>query len=137
MTQINKRLSLIAVFLLLGSLSAEAQMDDPCTTQSSTMEVNACAEKQYREQDQLLNPAYEAVLKVIAATNSPGVSGDSPRQLLIRSQRKWIEFRDADCKAQEKVYQSGTVRTAIYLGCLRNRTEQRIKELKIIEWQGG
>ena len=131
------RLGLTAVLLLLVALSAEAEPDDSCTTQSSTIEINSCADKQYRQQDKLLNRAYEAVLRVVATKNAPGVSGDSPRQLLILSQRKWIEFRDADCKAQEKVYQDGTARTAVYLECLRDRTKQRIKELDLTEWQGG
>jgi uncharacterized protein YecT (DUF1311 family) len=35
------------------------------------------------------------------------------------------------------LYIGGTVKTVVYFGCMRERTEQRIKELSAAEWQGG
>lgn len=110
---------------------------DPCETQSNTIEINACAKQQFDEQDKRLNSIYQALLKAIPVANEPGISGESPGALLIKAQRRWIEFRDADCKAKFQLYAGGTIRNAIYLGCMQERTEQRIKELSGTEWQGG
>jgi uncharacterized protein YecT (DUF1311 family) len=116
---------------------ALAQTNDLCETLSNTIEMNACAKQQFDVQDSLLNRAYSRLIAELPATNSQGVSGDSPRKLLVTAQRKWLAFRDADCSAQEKVYQNGSARTVMFLDCLRERTEQRIKELEPAKWQGG
>ncbi|MCZ8074048.1 MAG: lysozyme inhibitor LprI family protein, partial [Paucibacter sp.] len=71
------------------------------------------------------------------AQNDPGIDGESPRAMLIKAQRRWLEFRDADCKAKYQVFAGGTIRNVVYLSCLRERTKQRIKELAPSEWQGG
>jgi len=132
-----KYLLFLAIAISVSPLRVAAQPADPCVTQSSTMEINACAKHQFDAQDRLLNQAYQAVIKNMAAENSTGVSGESPRKLLIRSQRKWVEFRDADCLAMQKVFQNGSIRNAVYLDCLKTRTKQRIKELQPQDWQGG
>jgi uncharacterized protein YecT (DUF1311 family) len=56
---------------------------------------------------------------------------------LVTAQRLWVQFRDAGCVAQESVYEGGTVHTAIYLQCIRDHTQQRIKDLDPLKWQGG
>lgn len=126
------------VFLAAAALlSPNVWAADPCETQRNTIEINACAKQQFDEQDRLLNIAYQALLNAIPATNDPGISGESPRALLVKAQRRWVDFRDADCKAKYQVFAGGTIRNVIYLGCMRERTEQRIKELALSEWQGG
>lgn len=102
---------------------------DPCETQSNTFEINACAKQQYEELDKHLNNTYGKLLNAIPAENDIDITGESPKSLLIKAQRRWVEFRDADCKAKYQIYNGGTIRNAIYLGCIRERTEQRIKEL--------
>jgi uncharacterized protein YecT (DUF1311 family) len=136
-TMNNSVSTLVACFALLASPVVLAQSNDPCQTLSSTIENNACAKQKFEAQDSILNSAYNRLLSELPAENSPGVGGNSPRKLLIVAQRKWVAFRDADCSAQEKVFQNGSVRTVTYLDCLREHTEQRIKELDPTRWQGG
>ena|SRR6218665_1781293 len=123
--------------LLAVVAAASAHAGDPCETEANTIEINQCAKQKFEQQDKLLNAAYQAALQVVPSANEPGTSGETPRALLVKAQRRWVEFRDADCKAKYQVFAGGTIRNAIYLGCMRERTEQRIKELATQEWQGG
>lgn len=127
----------IALLAAASILPLTVWAADPCQTQSNTIEINACAKLQFDEQDRLLNVAYQALLKAVPAANDPGISGDSPRALLVKAQRRWVDFRDADCKAKYQLYAGGTIKNVIYLGCMRERTQQRIKDLASSQWQGG
>ena len=127
----------IAIAAISSLLQSSAWAADPCQTQSDTMEVNACAKQRFDEQDRLLNTTYQALLQALATTNDPGISGESPRALLIKAQRRWVEFRNADCKVKYQIYAGGTIRNVMFLSCMRERTAQRIKELAQAEWQGG
>lgn len=133
----NQHLAWIAAAISSCVLPITAWAADPCETQNNTLEMNACAQQQFKAQDKLLNQAYQAALKVVPAQNDPGIDGESPRAMLIKAQRRWLEFRDADCKAKYQVFAGGTIRNLVYLGCLQERTEQRIKELAPSEWLGG
>jgi uncharacterized protein YecT (DUF1311 family) len=123
--------------LVVLAATTPAFAGDPCDTAANTIEINQCAKQQFEQQDKLLNAAYQAALQVVPSVNEPGTTGETPRALLVKAQRRWVEFRDADCKAKYQVFAGGTIRNAIYLGCMRERTEQRIKELAPREWQGG
>jgi uncharacterized protein YecT (DUF1311 family) len=126
-----------AIAAIVSIAAPHAWAANPCETQANTIEINQCAKQQFEEQDRLLNAAYKALVTLVPAENEPGISGESPRAMLIKAQRRWIEFREADCKAKYQLYAGGTIRNAIYLGCMQERTEQRIKELASSEWQGG
>ncbi|WP_397532750.1 lysozyme inhibitor LprI family protein [Roseateles sp.] len=130
-------MKILFVILMALVVTSAARAGDPCVTQANTSEVNQCAKQQFEQQDKLLNAAYQAALQVVPSANEPGTSGETPRALLVKAQRRWVEFRDADCKAKYQVFAGGTIRNVIYLGCMRERTEQRIKELAAGEWQGG
>jgi uncharacterized protein YecT (DUF1311 family) len=123
--------------LVVLAATTPAFAGGPCDTAANTIEINQCAKQQFEQQDKLLNAAYQAALQVVPSLNEPGTTGETPRVLLVKAQRRWVEFRDADCKAKYLVFAGGTIRNAIYLGCMRERTEQRIKELAPREWQGG
>ena len=46
------------------------------------------------------------------------------------AQRAWISFRDNDCKGRLVLYEAGTIRGAVYAGCLIEHTEQRTRALQ-------
>lgn len=127
--------SILAAAVLLQITSAHAA--NPCDTQNNTIEINACANLQFAEQDRLLNSAYQALLKTLSPNKPARSAGESPRAMLVAAQRRWAAFRDADCKARQQVYAGGSIQAAVYLGCMKQRTEQRIRELQVKEWQGG
>ena len=117
---------------LSASGSAAPAPADVCSSPRSTLELNRCAQQEFEARDRVLNEAYQKVLSQLNTDTQ-----QTTRQKLIKAQRLWIQFRDADCGAQESVYDGGTVHTSVYLGCLRDHTVQRIKDLAPFKWQGG
>jgi len=133
MTATARIYSCYAVALLLSASGNTAPPPpDACSSPRSTMEINRCAQQEFDTQDRMLNEAYQKVLLQLNTDTQ-----QSTRQKLIKAQRLWIQFRDADCTAQESVYDGGTVHTSVYLECLRDHTAQRIKDLDPLRWQGG
>lgn len=129
-----RNVAFLGCVFAITSLAVSAQVKTACESPSNTVEINACAKQRYDAQDRLLNRTYQALLKELSDTP---IAGQSPRQLLVESQRKWLAFRDADCNAQAHLYHGGSIQTAMHLSCLRQRTEQRTKDLDPKQWQGG
>lgn len=113
---------------------AIAQNRIPCESPGNTLEVRACAQQNFAAKDRQLNNVYQAVLKQLDSFED---NGPATKKLLIVSQRRWVEFRDADCAAQQRLYQGGSASAEIYLDCMIKHTEQRIRELEPASWQAG
>ena len=111
--------------------SAQPEPPVSCTNPTSTIEINECAMREYKARDRELNEAYRALIAALKPDDA-GDTTDYPavRTQLVAAQRAWVSFRDADCNASRKYYEQGTIRTAMHLGCLIERTVQRTKELK-------
>jgi uncharacterized protein YecT (DUF1311 family) len=122
----------LLTFLALFS-SLHAAEVDPCTL-AGTININSCAKQKFESADRELNRAYSAVLKQLETYHD---NGPATRKALIVSQRKWVEFRDADCTARQRLYQGGSVAAEIYLDCETKHTEQRIRELQPDSWSAG
>jgi uncharacterized protein YecT (DUF1311 family) len=122
---------LFGFLVLAAASSVNAQKPDPCASSGTTIEINECAQKVLRQKDGELNEAYQALLKSL----SPSRSGDSTdyasvKKELAEAQRAWVKFRDSDCGAKYKFWEQGSIRGAMYLSCLTERTEQRTAELR-------
>lgn len=116
----------------LWTLPAHAA--DACAAATTTPEVEACAERAFKVADARLNQAFQTLLQAVPDTSDAGPAGESPRAALVKAQRRWIAFRDADCAAKFALYAGGTVRGTIMWTCQRERTEQRVQELALGEW---
>jgi len=127
------------LILLIGlmSLSARAlaQAADPCATQANTLEINECLAVTLAARDKALNAAYQDLLKRLNPADRFDTT-DYPRarKLLLDAQRAWISFRDNDCQGRVVLYETGTIRGAVYTGCLIAHTEQRTRALQ--NWTG-
>jgi len=124
--------------LLLSAIacSAYAQTSDPCKTQSNTVEINQCARQTLETKDRELNEMYKHLLNsLVSQAKEAQVEYAEVRKMLQEAQRSWVKFRDADCNAKLSLWEQGSIRGAIYLGCLIERTEQRINELRT--WSAG
>jgi uncharacterized protein YecT (DUF1311 family) len=121
----------LGLALWLFALTSSAQSSDPCNTQRTTIEINQCGQLTLKAKDKELNDAYRELLKSLVATDRVDETDYATvKRQLTDAQRAWINYRDNDCKAKLKLHESGTIRGAVYLGCLAERTEQRTKELK-------
>jgi uncharacterized protein YecT (DUF1311 family) len=123
---------LYATLIAAAALHAQAQSADPCLTQNNTLEINACAKQVLQTKDKEPNDAYQKLLKSFAPIDkSDDTDYATVKKQLTEGQRAWIHFRDNDCKAKYSMHAGGTIRNAVYLGCLAERTEQRTRELRI------
>lgn len=107
---------------------------DTCASAVTMPEVEACAERDFKAEDERLNKAFKTLLQALPEQSDVGHAGESPRAALVKAQRRWIAFRDADCNAKFALVAGGSIRVATVWVCQRERTEQRIKELAISEW---
>ena len=87
---------------------------------------------EFARADAQLNQAYRAALARIA--DAAGVEEKVRREwreALQDAQRRWIAFRDADCKGPVAyAWRGGTGATAAVLGCMIEKTTTRTNELK-------
>lgn len=116
-------------FLFAALICISAQAEDACDKASTTLEANKCAETEYRKSDKKLNAAYQEALKRMESwIEDPGQKKDT-KQGLVEAQRLWVQFRDKDCGAIYDLWRDGTIRGAMYWGCMTARTDNRTKEL--------
>lgn len=95
---------------------------DPCKGAVTQQDLNDCSEKDYRKWDDELNKVYDHIMASLEERN----------QFKLREvQKKWIEYRDANCEA-EREYHGGSMALMIQAFCLRDNTKDRIKELERI-----
>ncbi|KAF6652427.1 DUF1311 domain-containing protein [Enterobacteriaceae bacterium EKM102V] len=110
---------MIALSLVIFPLTQAVAAD--CGEAQTQSEMNQCFSADYKEADKALNSAYQKVLKL--------TSGEQ-RNLLQSSQKKWISYRDADCKFQTYKSSDGSVSPMNTAICLQTKTELRTKELE-------
>jgi uncharacterized protein YecT (DUF1311 family) len=127
-----------ALLLAIGANSsspASAQTAAPkidCGNANTTVELNYCEEQELEKADKALNEVYRTTLARIDKTTGlePKVRA-AWRKAVQDAQRKWIAFRDADCKgATAFEWYGGTGATVAVLGCTRAMTVERTKELR-------
>ncbi len=110
---------MMALSLMLFPLAQAVAAD--CGNAQTQSEINQCASADYKKADKELNNAYQKALKL--------TSGEQ-KNLLQSAQKKWISYRDADCKFQTYKSSDGTVSPMNTAICLQGKTEQRTKELQ-------
>lgn len=113
--------TVVALITLLPALSALAV--DNCNNAQTQSDMNQCASQDYQRADKLLNQYYQQALKLAVSEQ---------KALLQAAQKKWIQYRDADCQLQTFKYRSATIYPLNLANCMANKTEQRAKELKLM-----
>ncbi|MEB3831554.1 lysozyme inhibitor LprI family protein [Phormidium sp. CCY1219] len=92
-----------------------------CNNPQTQSEMNACAARNWQSADRELNQVYQ--------TLTPNLS-PSRRQKLVTAQRRWIEFRDAECEFYSSlIAYGGSMQPMLRSGCMETLTEQRSSEL--------
>ena len=126
--------SLAATLLVLPVLTLAAEPPpDACVNATTTLELNACAQQTLARRDRELNDAYRHLLRTLAdpaATDADDAARADARRLLVEAQRQWLRFRDHDCRGRLRLYDTGSMRGLVYLGCLIAHTEQRTEQLR-------
>ncbi|RAS32722.1 MULTISPECIES: lysozyme inhibitor LprI family protein [unclassified Pseudomonas] len=116
---------LATAFLVIGQAQAEgaSQAYNQCMdSASSTVAMSSCIQTETQLQDQRLNRVYQQLTTKLA----PG-----PQKSLRDVQRKWITYRDANCKFH--VQASGGTLAQLEGGmCVLDMTRERAAELERI-----
>lgn len=122
---------LAAAFLVIG-LAAAAEDKIDCANAVTTVDLNACAKKEFDHADKALNAAYKEIMADLTGPD-PGNEENNKKwaEALKVSQRAWVAFRVADCE-KLTVFEAGggTATTGEILGCMTELTEARTKSLK-------
>lgn len=121
-----------AAFLAVAPVAAQAQddvklspayercMDKP--ENSTTYGILKCGDAEIEFQDARLNKAYKADMADLA--DSPEV-----KAALLKAQRAWIAFRDADCATVQEL-SGGTIAPIYVQNCYLKHTARRAQELE-------
>ena len=96
--------------------------DSPCAGVVITSDLTNCLSKANEKADSQLNAQCRSLQKLLDPAD---------RQRLTAAERLWVQYRDANCSAEQELYAEGTARYPAYYGCLEAMTRARIKELKI------
>ena len=104
---------------------------NPSHKRSATIEINNCLDRVFRAKDRELNEAYQSLLKQLTRSDaSDAIDYPGIKKELADAQRAWIVFRDSDCSALYKFWETGSIRGIKYAYCRIEHTEQRTIQLK-------
>ena len=124
---------LLSAGALAGAPASRAQESPalPCDDQTSTYETSACLERALQAADRDLNAAYRAAQAAIDRDCGTDAGCRTAwRAGLVRAQRAWIAFRDADCvELTGHEWRGGTGAGPASLACMLARTRQRAQDL--------
>jgi uncharacterized protein YecT (DUF1311 family) len=98
------------------------EKDCPCANVLVTAELTSCFSQARDKADADLNSVYKQV---------KGRLQGADLERLTKTQRLWIQYRDANCSAEEELYAGGSARSAVYLACLESMTRARTRELRV------
>ena len=102
-----------------------------CSKAVATVELNACAERDFAKADRELNEVYRAALVRVDRDAANDMVRREWRAALQDAQRKWLAYRDADCKGPVAYrWQGGTGAALAVQVCLLEKTVARTGELR-------
>lgn len=115
----------LASFIFLTAVAASAQASsDMCFEKAQTQaQLNECAAIALKSADDELNTLYRRM--------QARLSNDPPtKALLIDAERKWLIFRDAECKFSAVRSSGGSMHAMQVNDCLTELTRTRVIELQ-------
>jgi len=91
--------SLIGAAILLTAGAASAQ-DVDCNNPKTQSDMTSCEAARHETADKALNVQYKKTRAALAAVDKD-LDGDmkGAEQALVKAQRAWIDYRDAECDA--------------------------------------
>jgi uncharacterized protein YecT (DUF1311 family) len=100
-----------------AAITASAALSCPGTT---TLEVNVCLANELAAADAELNHYYRAAARRLRDEKQPKAATG-----LVRSEREWLAYRDAECAGVFEYWRGGTIRTSMEIGCRTRVTKLR------------
>jgi len=124
------RASVAAIALFLAPVMAVADDKVDCSDPQVQMEMNYCAEQDYKAADAVLNTAYKKAMASMKETDSY-LSDDmkGAADALLAAQRAWIPYRDKACASAGYIVRGGSMEPMIIYQCMARITKERTAEL--------
>ncbi len=119
---------------MLSLLLAAALVQD-CGASGIQSELNACAARDYAVADRAMNAQWRVTLARVRARdreNGKDSFGPPTTERLLKSQRAWLAYRDAECALESEEARGGSMQPMLQAGCLARLTEARTEALKQI-----
>jgi uncharacterized protein YecT (DUF1311 family) len=110
---------------------------DPCETsaQRSDEDRDNCKIDRADKAVARVDAYYHSIQKALRADLAKGKAASWDDAALLAElqsiQRTWTTYREAQCEAETKPYDGGTVTFSIRAGCKRTKSDQRLEELRI------
>jgi uncharacterized protein YecT (DUF1311 family) len=102
------------------TLPALAELCDNPQTQG---DMNYCAQYAYTKADADLNDVYGKFKKLIAKDSQA-------KAYLLKAQKAWIIFRDAECALEGSATQGGSAQPMIIINCKTRLTSERVQQFR-------
>jgi len=124
----------VAVMALAGPVLAQedwaASVD--CSDPQMQMEITACAQRDWQDQDDRLNAEYKQAM-ARAKEFDDGLYGpnDGAAAALKAAQKAWLTYRDRSCEAETLPLKGGTAESEALFTCLSVLTATRADELAV------
>lgn len=116
---------LVVCFLSVKALSRRQSLSEiPCGKYETQAEANACARRDFERAEAELKEVYEQLVTELAGRDGEG------RRKLEKAQSLWLQYLEAACESEASVYEGGSIRPAIYNGCLAGVTRERAGRLR-------
>ncbi|MGB7602604.1 MAG: lysozyme inhibitor LprI family protein [Candidatus Sulfotelmatobacter sp.] len=115
----------ISIFLTLALLAIPAagrhmnEKHSPCANVVMTSELTKCLSVARDTADANLNTVYKEIRGRLQGANAEN---------LTKTQRLWIQYRDANCSAERDLYEGGTAKYPVYFACLESMTRGRTRD---------
>lgn len=127
-------LSLLLITLSLIAIPAtKAAAADECDYGSS-VQRHECTAAILVIADQELNKVYQAIKQRLDTIGLAGTFGAAEAQeqslRLVKAQRAWITFRDAECELQGSTFLGGMGQGSVVTQCHLEMTRTRVQVLK-------
>ncbi len=120
---VNLGVVLIATLVAIPAYGQHMnEKDSPCANVVITAQLTDCLSGARDKADSNLNTVYKEVRSRL--------QGDDAEHL-TKTQRLWIQYRDANCSAERDLYEGGTAKYAVYFACLESMTRARTRELQV------
>jgi uncharacterized protein YecT (DUF1311 family) len=110
---------LIAIALAVPTtLGAQDSLRVACDSAMTTIDMRRCASRDLESAQRDLERYLQEARRVAAN-----------RGQLDSSQAAWVRYRDVACRAAASEYEGGTMQPLVVLGCLRDLTRDRIRQV--------
>jgi len=116
----------IAMLIAYGANADDLNCKNPVTQADMT----ACEQARQETADKALNAQYKITRAALAALDKDLGADGGAEKALVKAQRAWVDFRDAECEAAGFQARGGTMEPMLVAGCIAELTDARTKQLK-------